>query len=273
MSFLEWLGGRPAVQAPPFFRKEHGPASDDWKRDLPPGALQPIDADHDGKPDTIAGLCIALEYVDASGASSARRVIANKVYEANGIAYLEGYCLLRNEDRTFRCDRIQSLSLPPDWKAIPNPLAMLQSYLPLRADFSQFQNTFSNFDSDRYVRMYEARQVANHGLRVLAFLARSDGRLDDSELLVIQGYIRDAASLVGVKLEPDEAAEIAGDVSKLFPTKRQVANSIAAIQMYQEQTDAFLSAMTALIQADGEVTAYELSALEMLIEILNKRRS
>jgi hypothetical protein len=220
----------------------------------------------------IPGLCIALEYVDASGAPSTRRVIANKIYEANGITYLEGHCLLRNEDRTFRCDRIQTLSFPPDWKNVSNPLVMLQSYLPQNTASSHYQNTTSGFDSDRYFRIYEARQVANHGLRVLAFLARSDGRLDDSELMVIQNYVHDAAALVGVKLKADEAAEIAEDVSKLFPTKRQVANSIAAIQMYQEQTDKFLSSMTALIQADGEVTAYELTAVEMLIEILNRRK-
>lgn len=263
MGFLEWLQAKPDVQAPPAPEPEYGPVHDDLSSE----AFSPADSDLDGRPDTIAGLCVAIDYVDASGASSKRRVVADQVYENGGSVYLQGHCLLRGEDRTFRADRVEKLKLPPDWVEVSDPLAFFESYLNFSSQQSDRWNDYAE-QAARYARLYEARRAANHGLRVLAFVARSDGSLADVEVSVIRDYVLSAGTLVGVDLTSDDCNEIASDVGKLFPTRRQVANSLAAIRLYREQSEIFMAALKVLVRADGNITPHEQSAVEMLVELL-----
>ena len=129
MGFFDWLRSQQEINAPPPPEREHGPKEDDWQRDIPPEALRPVDADGDGTPDAISGICIAIDYVDVSGVPSNRRVICDEVYEDNELVYLRGYCLLREADRTFRADRIRRLRLPPDWNEVSDPQTFLLNYL------------------------------------------------------------------------------------------------------------------------------------------------
>ena len=58
--------------------------------------------DEAGMLSDMVGKTITIEYTDANDKYTERKVIVDKV---DGI-YLKGFCLLRNEDRTFRIDRI-----------------------------------------------------------------------------------------------------------------------------------------------------------------------
>ena len=49
---------------------------------------------------------IAFNYVDANGDETYRVVEVNELYNRNGNTYIDGFCRTRNDDRTFRGDRI-----------------------------------------------------------------------------------------------------------------------------------------------------------------------
>jgi hypothetical protein len=85
--------------------------------------LNPLDRDGDGMPDAIEGVALRLEYVDAVGAISARRVLAARVRPASGgHLYLDAWCLLRNDWRSFRSDRMRKIMIPPIWIGWATPL-------------------------------------------------------------------------------------------------------------------------------------------------------
>jgi tellurite resistance protein len=266
MSFANWLNGRNEIRIPTPAQREFGP-----DQDVPEQALRPVDENHDGIPDAIAGICILIDYIDASHAASHRRVIVEKIYEQNDIQYVSGFCLLRQERRTFRADRIQTLRLPPNWDQVKDPLEFLASYNAPH-EKSKWQREQEDYAkrAERYARLYDARKAANHGLRILAFVARSDGAIANQERDVIRDYIGDVSELVVERLNEEDASEIASDIDKLFPTKRQVANSLNAIRLYQEQSHLFLTSVKRLVRADGELNQKEQMAFELLVEVLRK---
>lgn len=274
MSFFGWLNTKSNLEAPPAPGREFGPEKDDWQRDLPPGALNPVDANRDGVPDAIAGLCLSIDYVDASAARSSRRILVDDLYSGGGYCYIEAFCLLRQDQRTFRADRIEFLRIPPDWREVANPLSFLMGYLPASNSRQIGNDKWDSYAqaAERYGRLYNGRKAANHGLRVLAFVSRSDGKISDEERSVVCSYVRGAAALVGEKLNEDECREIASDIDTLFPTKRQVTNSLNAIRMYYEQSDIFMNSLKLLVRADGVIDEQEREAVQMLVEILHRQR-
>lgn len=271
MSFFGWLDHRAENDVPRLPDREFGPTQDDLNAGVPESALNPIDSDRDGNPDAITGICIAIEYIDASAQVSNRRVIVERVYQGDESVYCSGFCLLRKEQRTFRVDRIKSLRLPPKWLERRNPIEFFELYLPKTA--MGFVDARTNDTYERYARLYDVRKAANNGLRVLAFVARADGAIADPERAVVKSYVRDASRLIGEPLPEADCAEIASDIEKLFPTKRQVANSLNAIRLYHEQCEIFLNSVTRLVRADGDVSAREQSAFQLLVEILRKSSS
>ncbi|AVS66628.1 hypothetical protein C8245_13900 [Paracidovorax avenae] len=58
------------------------------------------------KPAPILPATFAFSYRDADGMFTERVVRIHTVEDAEGVAYLTGYCDLRKEERTFRSDRI-----------------------------------------------------------------------------------------------------------------------------------------------------------------------
>ena len=58
----------------------------------------------------VEGRLIDLEYVSAKGEETERGVLPESVWEENGFEYFLGYCTLREAERTFRLDRIRSVS-------------------------------------------------------------------------------------------------------------------------------------------------------------------
>lgn len=49
---------------------------------------------------------ISFSYTDATGEHSHRVVEVDRIYEYNGKVYIDGFCRTREDDRTFRADRI-----------------------------------------------------------------------------------------------------------------------------------------------------------------------
>jgi hypothetical protein len=273
MGFFDWLRSAPSITPPEPPAPERGPEEDP----VDDTALHPRDADGDGIPDAIAGICVSLEYSDAIGEISTRRVIVDHVYVQGDQVYIDGLCLLRNAQRTFRGDRILKLLLPPDWKEVADPVTFLESYALPGTRTSAKRSPERTWvaptpeETSYWERRYKVRSAANHGLRVLTFMARVDGAFVLKERQVLNSYVKDIGQIVGVPLSEKECADISEEVESLFPTKRQVANSLAAIRMYQEQASTFLKSLNKLVRSDGTVSSWEQNAMRMLIDILKKQ--
>jgi hypothetical protein len=273
MSFFDWLSSAPSIPIPDPPRPESGPREDVFDEPVVQQALNPADEDRDGIPDTIAGVCVTIEYCDAAGEISNRRVLIERLYYRNDGLYLGGWCMLRNARRTFRADRIQELLLPPKWIAVDDPYRFLEGYIspPSPAVKRQRDEPSPPQSADYWERRYKVRSVANHGLRVLAFMARVDGAFVLQERNVLCTYIKDIGVVAGIKLSDDESNDIASEADTLFPTKRQVANSLNVIRLYQEQSSIFLKSLNQLVRSDGTISSWEQNAMRMLIDILKKQ--
>jgi hypothetical protein len=94
MRFFNWFQSAPEMGPPELKNPETGPEKDDWQLEIGPGALDPDDDGQDNVPESIAGICVAIEYLDASGGTSSRRIICRSVFEAHEMIYLHGHCLL-----------------------------------------------------------------------------------------------------------------------------------------------------------------------------------
>ncbi len=52
---------------------------------------------------------VTIEYINGEGARSERRILPREMYSGHGKTYLAAWCCLREEERTFRVDRILSV--------------------------------------------------------------------------------------------------------------------------------------------------------------------
>lgn len=275
MSFFDWLKSTPPISLPEPLKQESGPREDTFDNPIVQQALNPADDDDDGIPDTIAGVCVTIEYCDAAGEISTRRVLIERLYFQNDQLYLGGWCMLRGARRTFRADRILKLLLPPRWVAVEDPYQFLEGYIvpsaASRDPRRQESEAPTRESPDYWERRYKVRSVANHGLRVLAFMARVDGAFVLQERNVLSAYVRNIGVVAGIDLSDEESTNIASEADTLFPTKRQVANSLNVIRLYQEQSSVFLASLTELVRSDGAVSPWEQNAMRMLIDILKKQ--
>lgn len=278
MGFLDWLNSAPSIQPPAPPAPEAGPREDIFDEPVVQQALKPADNDGDGIPDSIAGVCISIEYGDSIGEISTRRVLIERLYFQNNQLYIYGWCFLRDARRTFRADRILKLLLPPDWREVRDPYEFLEGYVSPSQN-SRKENAAPALDvpvvrsNDYWERRYKVRAVANHGLRVLTFMARVDGAFALEERDVLNTYVKNISAVAGVRLNDEESADIASEVEALFPTKRQVANSLAAIRLYQEQSSLLLDSLKKLVRSDEKISSWEQNAMKMLIDILKKQNA
>jgi len=51
-----------------------------------------------------------IEYTDFDGNFTSRNIDIKRVYKKNGEKYIDAFCYLADDDRTFRVDRIKSIS-------------------------------------------------------------------------------------------------------------------------------------------------------------------
>jgi predicted DNA-binding transcriptional regulator YafY len=73
---------------------------------------------------------LILEYINSKGSLSTRKIEPYRLLNKNKVWYLQGYCLLRNELRTFRFYRIRNVS------------ETYKTFEPRQIDFSEFNENF-----------------------------------------------------------------------------------------------------------------------------------
>jgi DNA polymerase-3 subunit epsilon len=259
VSLLSWFRGREARTPPRLNIVERGPAEDAVEEQ------QCIfrDDNSDGLPDEIEGVALGLEYADASGEVSARRVIAGRVSPGGGeFFYLEGWCLLRKDWRTFRSDRMLKLMLPPAWTSVADPTTFLRTYLPKLPTEA------------RAAAKVNPKLLCRDGLAVLLYVARSDGDvLPAAERDVVTKYIGAVFQRAGLAPNNGMIAEVAAYADTLYPSAQSMEACLSRLERDPGALDLLVPHLTALVKADGTYSEQEQLAVATLVRAIEEARA
>lgn len=259
MSLLNWFRGREVRTPPRLNIVERGPIEDAFEEQQ----CTFRDDNSDGLPDEIEGVALGLEYANASGEVSARRVIARRVSPGAGeLFYLEGWCLLRKDWRTFRSDRMLKLMLPPAWTSVADPTNFLRTYLPKRATEA------------RAAARTNPRLLCRDGLTVLLYVARSDGGvLPAAERDIIKKYVGAVFQRAGLTPSDGVTANVAAYAETLYPSAESMEACLSRLERDPGALDLLVPHLTALIKADGTYSQQEQQAVATLVRAIEEARA
>lgn len=189
--------------------------------DLPPLRLPPrpksVVMAHQAPPDTLVSLDV--EYADANGEITQRRIHVLEVEPANAGLYIRAWCELRDDLRTFRADRIISARQANTSAEIVDPEIFLLDLLPEHARPDPEHDAFM--------------ERARPGLMPLVWIASANREIASEEMEILLNYLRAYASLSKKSFEMSQARASAfieglqptittaiGELSKLSPNGR-----------------------------------------------------
>jgi len=261
MSFTTWLERLKERRPPAPPRPERGPAADTLEERFSDTAA--ISGDFD----SIEGVAVFLEYANIDGEISTRRVIGKRVTEnRSGNTYLHSWCLLRNDDRCFRADRMLKLMIPPRWQPVADPVEFLRDFLPKPAPVQPRRPTPREWASG--IKMH-----ARHGLSLLTYVARADGEFAPTELEFVKIYIREIAKLVGAP-EDERIVELVLQYAEtLYPTKRSMPSVLQRLDEREGALEIVMPCLEGLIRADGDYDDAEREAMQILVSTMQRSRN
>jgi hypothetical protein len=241
--------------------------------------------------DDLYGITFGIEYVDAGGASSTRRITLHELYrhDTEGTVYLQCFCHERKASRTFRFDRIETIydldgvaydpesffrdelrvdlagpSPAPVQAAPPKPLTKWGAYareLDQRLADEQQRQMAKPGGSQRL--------FAGDGARVLAALARSDGMMHPAEVEVIVDYMAERCARDGLPTSDEDRRALAAHVKRLRPGPNAVAQMLKWSFGSGADQELLLRSAIALANADGLQDEAEIAMLVDLRERLS----
>ncbi|WP_425493229.1 WYL domain-containing protein [Microvirga zambiensis] len=127
-----------------------------------------------------------MEYGDVDGVVTRREFKLKRAEQYSGNLYAICHCFYRGSERTFRVDRILSLS-HTDLGTIADPVS----------HFSAFIDPATLPDPDHEAIMARVRP----GLRALTWIARSDHELSEDEVQIILRFVDQRSKLAGPSRE------------------------------------------------------------------------
>lgn len=191
-------------------------------------------------------LAVHLVYRADGGQVSARAVTLRKIWRRSAVLYIRGRCHVRNADRTFRADRIATLTCLATGEVPDDPLAWLldNATTPsLRADPTA-----------------AAIRGCADELEVLAYLARVDD-LHPAEVAAIVDYVEARHG------EACDREALGRYVRKLTPTYYGLTPIVRRLATDPERWAALRACVMAVLKADGDVTEEELDAWRDLTDV------
>lgn len=276
MRFFEWLRGRTpdlTSDAPAISIKGIG-AHDD------PVTVEAADSPEiatparDQEPAEIADYFCAIEYRDAAGAFSRRRVTLRRAYAADAGHYIDAICHERKALRTFRTDRI--LSVIDQFGEIHDARMFFTETFGLdlsTATINREHKEAEGLDPNRIVAQRAAmlRKRLHAELTLLVAIARSDSSFHIEELDAIEQFVEDsAARLVEAGNLPDVFGPPEFDclrpiIKGMRPQRDSLDGCVRALLSSDNASvERFLNAAHAVVQADGIIAEAEIDMLDWL---------
>lgn len=202
----------------------------------------------------LAGLAVAIEYVDAAGNASSRRITVRRIsIRADGRITWSALCHERRAVRAFRGDRIQCVI---DLDGVIHDDAMRFLSQELGLDLTppapgQSEAVAAPQPKARRISAGRFGRLARDGLTVLAALARADGLMDDAEVGVMLAYAAAVARAGGQEMPAAEGEKLAKWLRRLRPERDAVTDALGAIAAAAGAGDLLLRYAVRLMDADG----------------------
>lgn len=266
MKILAWLIGQaPDINTPP-------PPPPVITGAPPRGFPSPdtIDADELDRPDdtgTIAldELYCLIDYVDAQGMQTRRRITLLKVARGPHAPLLTAICHERRALRTFRCDRIECF-IDDDGVVTTCPDFFRDT---LRIDLEDLASASTSVGAGDIAR--EIRAHLRPFLSVLVTAARCDGNFHDEELDAICQYAERELfnGSLGWKFRNQVTVEVLDELTpiirKMRPHREYLPQCLERIaDLPEDDYKRFVRALEHVIVADGVVVADELELINDL---------
>ncbi len=220
-------------------------------------AVDALDDDQDWDDTRVAedidGLVMAVEYIDTGGELSSRMITCRAI-KPEPPGYLRAFCHLRDTYCTFRIDRIKQIREIETSEILEGNeiLSFLAPYIDFAVEKKKAENQ---------------RNLQRHvgpAVRVLVYLAASDGHIHDTERRVIIDYVSSESQ----RLLPDQPFDRTATgrwIDHLKPSSSAAWNSVIRLADDEEQFTEFAKTMIELVQADGKIDADEAVATREII--------
>lgn len=192
--------------------------------------------------ESIAGVGCILNYRDAGGEESNRRVTCRRLNRIADALYLQALCHERGAQRTFRIDRIVEVACGVTGKV----------HRPSDPYFARYIAQEGDASSVGFFLGVKRAADLRAGLNVLAFLARADGKVVPEEREVIAEFCRSFAVRYGNDRFAHEGA--CGYADRLAPDAEQFYVALERLTVEgapQGLARLVADAANRLISADG----------------------
>lgn len=244
---------------PAFTPRRIDPMVDDDSDDAADGPAGRADYD-------LHGVSFGIEYTDAYGRESTRRVTVSDLRHSGEHLYLRCFCHECGASRTFRFDRIRSI-IDLDGM-VHEPARFFEAELHAPLPSVEFlpgpavrQPPRLSADGPGMAQ----RRAARDGLRLLAALARSDGLMQPAEVEVIIDYIASRAARDGIVTDDEDRRALASYVKRQRPTMETVDECLVRLgRGSATERRHFLKSAVDLVEADAQRGAAELAMLKQL---------
>jgi len=206
-------------------------------------------------PETFDCSALMIEYIDAAGSFSRRRIsIQSAMISEGGNSYFRAFCHERQAQRSFRADRVRRAF----------DLGTGEIYEPPGPYLDQLMSAFSPG-----VKEFFSRSGA--GANILAFLARADGRWDDAETRTMLNW-----AIIEAQLSPGwgprDMETLRFRLERLHPTAEVYARSLQRITRWSQARLRVLAGHALeLIEADGSVDDKERELLARVTAVLAEK--
>ncbi len=204
----------------------------------------------------LAGTRIGVAYRDERGLKT-KRVVRLKRLDAREIAcYVHGFCELRQDDRTFRVDRMAAIYDPGSGELLESAEDYFRPYIERALHLEEQIKGRS-----KYGQAWELIRRLKDELSVLILVARADNRFAKTEQSLILRYAAERAKDLGIKITDDNLVVLAKWVKLQDPSEPEVRVSVKAVAKTAGALDGLWEVSEIIAEADGKVKPDEVQAL------------
>lgn len=256
VAFLRGDSAEIRIEPPPLYIEVElaVPNSDAEERADPTPAERSTIAD-------LIGATFAIEYVDAAGAFSRRRITLRSIERAYGDLLFHAWCHERQAPRKFYGARMQSVIDLRTGEVHKPPSSFLCQIAPIAGA------TNDGSAGEPRPRRRELPAAGKIGSNVLVFIARCDGHEHEQETQVINKWASELNSAIAIE-------DVAWHIERMHPDAGIFRDALNEMRRWSVvERDRFLDAARALVEADAQTHADEAAFLaELRAAITPKRR-
>lgn len=227
-------------------------------------------ADIDTRPQpNVDGLVLGLTYEDGQGNTSQRMVRVQAIGPSERGDYVHGFCQLRQAERTFFIDRIQQVV---DYWTGDTYKDSREFFLPY-VEIARWRD-FAETGNDESVANPTQKVLASvrDELKIVLYVAYSDGSFQVDEQNVISDYVRERAEALGDDVSASyDHGRIMDWVRNMHPDHASFERAIKRIAARDDVDITHVwHTCKELVMADRSISPSEVDAMDSLFVEIRK---